>query len=139
MKAGLLGLTVFGAVSALATPALAECQLPKVPLTPNGYFSGQNLIASSDDTLSAYVGGYVNGIMFAIVLGANEDCIRQADKCLATMKGGDMVSALRTYVAADPRRLTQWAATLTFNAIFGECFDTVYGDDPPLVPRPTAS
>lgn len=132
----LVGFCVF---LGLASPAQAECRLPAVPLTPDGYFTGQNLLAADDEALATYLAGYINGMTFAVVLGASEECVRQANTCLATLKAGDMVRAVRGYIAADPRRLAQLASTLTFNALFGPCFGTEYGEDPPPIQRPTPS
>lgn len=115
----------------VSSPALAACTLPTYPMMPDGLFKGRNLLSASDDALNSYLAGYVNGLLFSGVLGASMDCVVKVEACVLRRRSVNMAKVVRQYVSADPKRLDEFAGTLTFNALFGQCFRTEFSSEPP--------
>lgn len=106
-----------------------------MPLMPDGLYTGSALLSATDEALNAYLAGYANGLLFSGVLGASNECVAMVQACIAQRSSEDMVSMLRRYVVADRKRLNEFAATLTFNAVFGPCFRVEFLMEPQRKPR----
>lgn len=75
----ILAVLTFVVATAGWSAAQAQCIDPKTLIIPDGLtITAETLLTLSDDSLAAYVAGFVNATMFSVVSGADRKCVEQA-------------------------------------------------------------
>lgn len=96
-------LKVLSLISVCFSPMLAQNVNAQVPDScPReigfdfvGFGTGSDLENFSDDLLLAHGYGFINGILYSKVLGANDDCRNFHFDCLQEMQPAELVTSLR--------------------------------------------
>lgn len=122
----LMALVLLAGTAGWASGAQAACDGVKGGwVADNFQISTTELLTLSDVGLAAYIMGYSQGVLISVLAGTDKACIDALHQCTRNHTLGELAYQLRRYVADRPELGAHLASEVTFDAIFGPCFESV--------------
>lgn len=126
----LWALTVLAGTAGFAAPAQAACEsLQDGWIADSFQISAGDLMTLSDVGLAAYVLGYSQGLLISVRAGSDRGCVDDLARCTSGQSAQELVDRLRRYLSERPNMRDDLASRVTFDAIFGPCFEAIQKQD----------
>jgi hypothetical protein len=126
----LLALAVLLGIAGWTVQAQAACEDVKTGWIADSFqISAGELMTLTDVGLGAYVLGYTQGLLISVRAGSDRSCVDDLSRCTSGQSARELVDRLRRYVSERPTVRDDLASRVTFDAIFGPCFERLQKQD----------